>query len=45
MHRILFLPDIRLIEKPDIWLKNYIFSKISKKFINKAFEIIVFSKY
>jgi hypothetical protein len=68
MHRILFLPDIQLIRKPetgypvragnrisgkgripdirpDTWLDNYIFGKISNKFMKTALPIIDFCKH
>jgi hypothetical protein len=50
MHRILFLQDIRLIQKPDIrpdtWFSdNYIFGQISNKFIKTAVTIIDFCKH
>jgi hypothetical protein len=44
MHQILILPDIRLIQKPDTWLDNYIFDQISNKFIKTALKIIDFCK-
>jgi hypothetical protein len=48
MHRILFLPDIQLIQKPDIrpdtWLDNYIFCQISNKIYKTALTIIDFCK-
>jgi hypothetical protein len=65
MHRILFLPDIRLTGypanpkaeyrisgkgripdiRPDTWVDNYIFGKISNKFIKIALTIIDFCKH